>query len=132
MQTANDDNAANAQKTQGDSARGIDIYDAPADAVRGEGGVTSDRNGNRDGRPQEDKSMATYTYAYVQRNPNSWDESTGEREVVNSCGHSHRTLKAAVRCRRRIADNSELGTLGQFECVGRAVDLEELYWAKMR
>ncbi len=71
------------------------------------------------------------TYTVVQRNNNSWTfcEKKQVFEIVNTCGHQHRTLRAAEQClngyRRKDAGGmiSELGYFGQIEDAnGEVVD----------
>jgi hypothetical protein len=57
------------------------------------------------------------TYRLVQRNRNSWlqhDDGRKEYQIENTCGHNHRTLEGAIRCRRAHAGTT-LGVLGEVE-----------------
>ena len=45
--------------------------------------------------------MATYTV--VTRDPNSWTPD-GVHTITWTCGHKHKTLRAAMQCLRRMGD----------------------------
>ena len=46
---------------------------------------------------------AMKTYSVIQRNPNSWNASTGEHEIMRECGHRHKTIKSALLCFRKLS-----------------------------
>ena len=65
------------------------------------------------------------TYTLVQRNKNSWiqyEDGSRDYEIVDTCGHKHRSLAGAVKCRDKQGE-TWLTRLGQIEDAnGVAVD----------
>ena len=49
------------------------------------------------------KTQKTH-YRVIVRNPNSWSPTTGEHEILNDCGHKHRTQEAAEKCMAKLVD----------------------------
>jgi hypothetical protein len=49
-------------------------------------------------------------------------------EIVRECGHNHRTLDGAIRCKNSFGD-SELGYFGRVEMNGKEVESGPELWA---
>jgi hypothetical protein len=44
------------------------------------------------------------TYSVVVRDPNSWDSKTDIHRLLRSCGHNHKTFRAAKACENALLD----------------------------
>lgn len=64
-------------------------------------------------------------YRVIVRNPNSWSPVDGEHEMLNDCGHKHRTEEAARRCMEKLVDfNYRTSSSGSWNAAWHNADVE--------
>ena len=60
------------------------------------------------------------TYAIAILEQNSWHPD-GRPVIRRECGHAHRTISGAVRCRNRLSEYHKDGTHNEWAHYGRAI-----------